>query len=650
MKVSVIIVNYNVKYFLQVCLHSVFRAAQGMAVEVIVVDNNSADDSCDMVQQQFPQATLIANKDNKGFSKANNQGVAIAKGDYILFLNPDTVVPDDFFTKTVAYMDAHPDAGALGPRLIDGKGLFAPDSKKSFPTLSVAIFKTTGINKLFSRSPYFNKYYAVHIPEHEVAEVEVLSGCCMMVRSSLLPTIGGAFDEDYFMYCEDVDLSYRIQKSGYKNIYFPHTSIIHYKGESTRKATLSYVRIFNEALAKFVRKHYSKGQAQLFILFIHIGIALRAVIGIIKPVFKLLRMPLFDALMLLGTLYFIQGFWIEQVKNMQAVPLSYMLATFPVYILLWISCLYLNGAYDQPYRALRVARGMIVGTIAALAYFGLLQPGLRYSRAMLLFSGVTGTVVLLVLHEVLHRLGIFKFTSYGELPKRAVIVADEQAYEQTAATLRQVHYAPDIEGRISPVEQQGDALATLSNMKDLLYTAGIDEVIFCVNGLSYATILQHMQLCGSAYDYKIHLPHSSSFVGSNSSHTSGDLYTIDRRFNLSHFSQLRNKRSVDLFTSGLFIVTLPVSMLLVKKPLAFAAHCFQVFLGRKTWVGYAHVQIAEQHLPPIRKGVIPPYNILTEYEPAEVVKSKLNISYAQEYNPGADLGYIFRNFKFLGGF
>ena len=185
MKVSVIIVNYNVKYFLQVCLHSVFRAAQGMAVEVIVVDNNSADDSCDMVQQQFPQAILIANKDNKGFSKANNQGVAIAKGDYILFLNPDTVVPDDFFTKTVAYMDAHPDAGALGPRLIDGKGLFAPDSKKSFPTLSVAIFKTTGINKLFSRSPYFNKYYAVHIPEHEVAEVEVLSGCCMMVRSSL---------------------------------------------------------------------------------------------------------------------------------------------------------------------------------------------------------------------------------------------------------------------------------------------------------------------------------------------------------------------------------------------------------------------------------------------------------------------------------
>jgi GT2 family glycosyltransferase len=164
-----------------------------------------------MIREKFPQVLLIENKDNKGFSKANNQGVARATGEYILFLNPDTVMPEDFFRKTVHYMDTHPDAGSLGPRLLDGKGQFAPDSKKSFPTLSVAIFKTTGINKIFSKSPYFNKYYAVHIGEHETAPVEVLSGCCMLVRRKLLDEIGGAFDEDYFMYCEDVDLSYRIQ-------------------------------------------------------------------------------------------------------------------------------------------------------------------------------------------------------------------------------------------------------------------------------------------------------------------------------------------------------------------------------------------------------------------------------------------------------
>ena len=191
MKLSVIIVNYNVKYFLEVCLNSLFRAVNGIEAEVIVVDNNSSDSSCRLIKEQFPSVILIENNDNKGFSKANNQGVAIAKGEYILFLNPDTVMPEDFFLKTLGYMDAHPEAGALGPRLIDGKGQFAPDAKKSFPTLSVALYKTIGINKLFPRSAYFNKYYAVNVGERETAAVDVLSGCCMMVRKAAMDKAGG---------------------------------------------------------------------------------------------------------------------------------------------------------------------------------------------------------------------------------------------------------------------------------------------------------------------------------------------------------------------------------------------------------------------------------------------------------------------------
>ena len=395
MKVTVIIVNYNVKYFLEVCLHSVMRAAEGMAVEVIVVDNNSTDTSCAMVREKFPSVTLIENKDNKGFSKANNQGVDIAQGEYILFLNPDTVMPEDFLVKTVAYMDAHPKAGSLGPRLIDGTGEFAPDGKKSFPSLSVAIYKTTGINKLFKESPYFNKYYAVHIGERETAAVEVLSGCCMLVRRSAMDIAGGAFDEDYFMYCEDVDLSYRILKAGFENIYYPEVDLIHYKGESTRKMTLSYVRIFNEALVTFVKKHYSAKDARLFILFINMGIILRAVLGTLKTALKVLRMPLFDALILLGTLYGIKEFWVNQVKNIFPIPASSVYATFPVYALLWLVSLYFNGAYDSPYRPLKVTRGMLMGTVVILAYFGLLPAELRYSRAIIIFAGVVGTVGLL---------------------------------------------------------------------------------------------------------------------------------------------------------------------------------------------------------------------------------------------------------------
>ena len=658
MKLSVIVVNYNVKYFLEVCLHSVLRSAQGLSagallnghtdVEVIVVDNNSTDGSCTMVADRFPGIILIENKDNKGFSKANNQGVAIAKGEYILFLNPDTVMPEDFLTKTLAYMDAHPDAGAIGPRLIDGKGQFAPDAKKSFPTLSVAIFKTTGINKLFSKSPFFNKYYAVHVGEHETAQVDVLSGCCMLVRKKAMDDAGGPFDEDYFMYCEDVDLSYRIEKAGYKNIYFPEVDLIHYKGESTRKMTLSYVRIFNEALVTFVKKHYTKEQARMFVLFINTGIVLRAISGVLKRGLKILHMPLFDALILLLTLWGIKNFWVEEVKNIMPIAQFAVYATFPVYIGLWLLSLYLNGAYDQPYRPLKVSRGMLIGTVAILAYYGLLPPEYRYSRAIIIFSGVAGTVVLLGLHEILYRVGILKYIPYDKLPRKAVIVADEFGYRQTAGILRQVHYAPELSGRVSIKQQEPDALATLPDMKQLLYTAGINEVIFCINGLTYTDVFHQMQHCGREYEYKIHIVGSQSFVGSNSSSTSGDLYTIDRRFNLADFAQARNKRMVDIAAALVFLLLFPFTFFLAAKPGAFLINCFKVLGGSCTWVGYA-TGVNTHNLPIIKKGIMQPYNILAGYEPSHEVKSRINMTYAQHYAPLTDITLLLKNYKFLGG-
>ncbi len=647
MKVSVIIVNYNVKYFLEVCLHSVMRAAKGLDVEVIVVDNSSVDDSMQMVAQEFPAVIRIENIDNKGFSKANNQGVAIALGEYILFLNPDTVMPEDFLRKTVSWMDAHPEAGSLGPRLIDGKGQFAPDSKKSFPTLSVAIFKTTGINKFFPKSPYINKYYAVHVGEWQTAEVEVLSGCCMLVRSRVIGEIGGAFDEDYFMYCEDVDLAFRIQQAGYKNIYYPEATLIHYKGESTKKATLSYVRIFNEALITFVRKHYSKKQAGLFILFINAGIVLRAILGAVKSIFKVLRMPLLDALILLCTLWVMSEFWVRQVKGFQPIPLEHILATFPVYILLWVSSLYLNGAYDQPYRALRIVRGMLIGTVMTLAYYGLLGPELRYSRALIVLSGLVGAVALLGLHELFYRLGIFKFIPYDQLTRKAVIVASEQEYEATAATLQQVNYAPELEGRISPDAEEQDALGNLQAMKPLLYTGSINEVIFCMNSLSYETMFRKMQECGTHYEYKIHLHGTQSFVGSNSSHTAGDLYTADLRYNLAAFAQQRNKRVVDIVTSLGMLFLFPVLALMVKEPSLFLKHCIAVLSGRYTWIGYPTNEDTA-YLPKVRPSVLPPYNLLEDFTPSGKVQQQLWLEYAQHYAPGIDLGLLRKNFRWIG--
>jgi O-antigen biosynthesis protein len=644
-KLSVIIVNYNVQYFLEVCLHSVLRAIKSFDAEVIVVDNNSADGSCAMVRTLFPSVILIENKENTGFSKANNQGVALATGEYVLFLNPDTVTPEDFFEKTIAYMDAHPNAGALGPRLIDGKGVFAPDAKKSFPSLSVAIFKTTGLNKIFSKSTYINKYYAVHIHELETASVEVLSGCCMLLRRKLLDTIGVAFDEDYFMYCEDVDLSFRVQQAGFQNIYYPEATLVHYKGESTRKVSLSYIRIFNEALSTFVRKHYTKANATLFILFINIGIGLRAIWSFFKMFFKFFKTPIFDALLLLGVLILMNQIWVEGIKQLKPIDSLTLYATFPVYILLWTLSIYLNGGYDQPYRGLRVMRGMMIGTIIILAYFGILSAEYRYSRAVILFSGAFGSIGILGVRELLDWLGVAKVVRYNEVPKRAVIVATEDHYHQTATMLDQVHYAPDIIGRVSLLPHDEDALCSISMMKPLLHALNINEVVFCVNGLSYATILEQMQICGARYDYKIHIAGSRSFVGSNSSASSGDLYTADKRYNIGTFISLRNKRVFDFVSACLLLCMSPFLLLWVHERSRFFVNIFSVLIGQKTWIGYGKEY---KDLPEIKSSVLPPYSLQQGFVPQQNVQKLAAQEYAEHYVVGLDFSLLLKNLRFIG--
>lgn len=228
-KLSVVIVNYNVKYFLEQALRSVEKAVEDMDAEVWVVDNNSVDGSVAMVQEKFPWVKVLANKDNVGFSRANNQAIRESNSEYVLLLNPDTVLQEDSLLKCVAYMDARSEVGALGVRMIDGKGKFLPESKRGLPSPAVALYKMTGLSGLFPKSRIFGRYHLKYLSEHETHDVDVLSGAFMMMRSSALDQVG-LLDEDYFMYGEDVDLSYRITLGGYKNVYFAGTTIIHYKG------------------------------------------------------------------------------------------------------------------------------------------------------------------------------------------------------------------------------------------------------------------------------------------------------------------------------------------------------------------------------------------------------------------------------------
>lgn len=252
---SVIIVNYNVKYYLEQCLEAVHRASQGLQVEILVVDNLSTDGSVSYLRERFPKVIFIENKVNLGFARANNQAIRMSSGKYVLLLNPDTLITERTLNDFVEFMEAHPEAGGVGAYMLRTDGTFAPESRRGLPTPFVAFCKMSGLAALFPKSRVFGRYYMRYLSENEVSEIEIISGACMLLRREALNKVG-LLDEDFFMYGEDIDLSYRILKGGYKNYFLP-TRMLHYKGESTVKSSFRYTYTFYQAMRLFFRKHYA---------------------------------------------------------------------------------------------------------------------------------------------------------------------------------------------------------------------------------------------------------------------------------------------------------------------------------------------------------------------------------------------------------
>ena len=385
-KISIIIVNYNVRYFLQQCLFSVRAATKNIAAEVFVVDNNSSDGSIEMLQETFPEVVLIANKQNVGFSKANNQAIKIAKGEYILLLNPDTVVEETTFASVCNFMDEHNDAGGLGVLMIDGKGNFLPESKRGLPTPQVALYKISGLSALFPESKTFGKYHLGYLDKNKTHEVDVLSGAFMLLRKSVIEKIG-MLDEEYFMYGEDIDLSYRITLAGYKNYYYSGTKIIHYKGESTKKTSVNYVFVFYKAMVIFAKKHFAPGNAALFSFLINLAIWLRAGAAIIQRFISRIWLPLVDGAIIFAGMVLLKNYWEYTVKDVH-YPDFFVQVVVPIYISVWLLAAYLGGGYDKPIRISRLIRGFFTGTIAILVIYALLPETYRFSRALILLGAI----------------------------------------------------------------------------------------------------------------------------------------------------------------------------------------------------------------------------------------------------------------------
>ncbi len=653
MKLSVIIVNYNVRHFLEQCLHSVFQASQQLEAEVIVVDNNSVDGSVSMLKEKFPSVILIENKDNLGFSRANNQAIRVAGGQYMLLLNPDTIVEKDTFTSTLQFLDAHPEAGALGVKMIDGAGRFLPESKRGLPTPAVAFYKIFGLTRLFPRSKMFGAYHLGYLSPDEIHQVEVLSGAFMMIRAEALEKTG-LLDESFFMYGEDIDLSYRLIMAGYRNYYFPGTRIIHYKGESTRKSSVNYVFTFYRAMAIFARKHFSQSNARVFSLLINLAIYLRALAALFSRFSRRAFLPLADALMLFGGIMLIKGWWEQMLFPWGGhYPGEFTRIAVPAYIFLWLGGIYLSGGYDRPVRNLRILQGYALGTLVILVFYSLLDESYRFSRAMIFFGLLWGLFASILLRLILH-FGIRSkyYRLGGESNKRFLILGQEAEALRVAGLVRQALLHPGFIGLVAPGEKIPANQAYIGNirqLREIIAIYGIEEVIFCSRDLPAADIIdlmsEHRDL---EVEFKIAPPESLSIIGSKKINTAEDLYIIE----IDGINKNENKRLkilLDLAFSCLLLLTLPLILFIVRRPAGLLANLWGVFTLRISWVGYAGIGNAlSQHLPGIRKGVLSPRDLPGNIPADNETINRLNLLYSRDYKITTDLSILLGNLRELG--
>ncbi len=651
MKLSVIIVNYNVEYFLEQCLYAVRKAAQHVSCEVFVIDNNSIDGSVPMVKKKFPEVILIENKENLGFSKANNQGLRIAKGEYQLLLNPDTVVEDDTFLKVVDFMDAHPDAGALGVKMVDGAGKFLPESKRGLPTPAAAFYKMFGIASLFKKSKRFSQYHLGYLDENEIHEVEILAGAFMLLRKTVLDEIG-LLDETFFMYGEDIDLSYRVIKAGYKNYYFPDTRIIHYKGESTKKSSVNYVLVFYNAMVIFAKKHFTYKNARLFTSLINVAIYFRAFIAILSRMWQKMLMPLIDALVMGGGFILISQIWGQQFIYPDGgnFPLPYFLYVIPSYLFIWLMSINFIGGYDRPIRIRKSITGMLVGTMIILVFYALLPESMRFSRALILLGALWGMLSLPLARLVFYWLG-FSWVSLGEkVSKRFLVIGEFQEATRVAELLQSSYVIPDFVGLVSNEDHltsNPEFIGNLSQVKDIITIYDIDEIVFCSKSVNHQVIIDKMtDWQTSGVDYKIAPEDSLSIIGSNSIHTRGDLYTVDINA-VDKMANRRNKRMLDVISSLIFLILYPVALFIVRKPLGFLKNIVLSLLSNRSWVGY-YEQKGNEHLPKIRKGILNPVDGMALKNQNEETIRQLNILYARDYNVLKDINIMLFAFRDLG--
>lgn len=676
---SVVIVSYNVAYFLEQALLSVRRASEGLRVEVFVVDNASVDNSVTLTRERFPEVRVIANAENVGFSRANNQALRVARGRYQLLLNPDTVVAEDTFRQVVHYLDAQPRVGGLGVKMLDGHGRFLPESKRGLPTPWVAFCKMFGLSALFPRSRRFAGYHLGYLSPDETHEIDVLSGAFMLLRKTALDQVG-LLDEEYFMYGEDIDLSWRLRLGGWTNVYFPGTRIIHYKGESTKRTTVNYVRVFYRAMVIFARKHFAPRYATTFGLLINLAIGVRAGLAVARRIAETVLPAALDAGLIFGGMVFLKHYWEQNHKYVPGpYPPQYLEVAVPAYIAVWLLSTYLSGGYDDPPRAGRVVRGVAVGTVLISAISNFLDAW-RFSKALIGLGGAWAVAALLM------RRLLTGYLRHGELrlgerrTRRLAVVGSPAEVGRVQHLLDQARVRADVLGSIEPeeefrvsnsefrVENASTSLETrnskletslgrLSQLDDIISLYQLDEVIFCGRDLPSSRIIEAMvQSHERPVEYKI-LPEASEYIiGSSSKNSPGDYYTLTVELSLYKPAQQRAQRLLNVLSAAALLVLSPVLVWVMRDRWGFVRNCFGVLLGQLSWVGLRYevaAAPAARRTGRNRRAVLSPADRpapvgVTPLPLDDATRRRLEVLYAKDYSPSLDLGILLRGFRLLG--
>jgi hypothetical protein len=594
MDLSVIIVNYNVRQFLENALASLTRAAAGMQVEIFVVDNASSDGSVEMVRAKFPGVTVMENSVNVGFARANNAAIRRAQGKYLLLVNPDTVVQEDTLRTMVEFFGSHPDAGLAGCKILNPDGTFQLPCRRSFPTPWVAFTKIFGLSALFPGSRLFGRYNLTYLDPDRTYQVDAVSGSFMMITRAAFERVGG-LDESFFMYGEDLDWCYRVQESGFRVYYVHSTQIIHFKGESTKRSEIDEIKLFYEAMELFVEKHFRK--SGIVRLFLHLGILVRAGAASLSRWARPLVQVGLDALLVDIALFL--SAWMY-LGNFLRFPMNANPVVWFVPALMVVATASFLGLYTVfKYSASRAAVAVIVSYVllSAVVFFA---KEFAYSRAVVILSGLLSILFIPGWRLVVRVRGkaALRQGERGSLYGRpTVIVGSGPSAQEVLRKLRArvdggyevlgfiAKQSTTIGEKISGVE----VIGSMDNVGKVIKERGVTEVIFATDAVSYADMLSVIARSGSrAVNFRL-VPRSlEAIIGKTRIDDLDTLPLVDIEYNLHKPGHRILKRLFDIVLSGILLVLCYVPVRVSGRRGAFARRVLllpQVFAGRISLVG-----------------------------------------------------------------